>query len=252
MCVNNHFDCILSKSDNQLLLQLIYESLSCTKFNHLKVLFEKLKNITPFESAVALLADFDPIGNLISDSVINVNYPDEWIKIYKNRKFYTIDPILIELFSSLEFQYWPNAYKKHRAAREFISLASDFGLNEGYSYGLKDIKSPHNTIFSFAGESVEENKRTEYILLNVIPHFHNAVIRILTNELVKSCKVSLREKEVLKWVRQGKSSWDISQILGISERTVNFHSSNAMLKLNAVTRAQAVGNAMSLGLIDID
>lgn len=63
--------------------------------------------------------------------------------------------------------------------------------------------------------------------------------------------VSQREQEVLEWLKEGKSSWDIAMILGISERTVYFHVSNIMKKLGASNRAQAVAIAASLGLIDM-
>ncbi|GBE03501.1 MAG TPA: response regulator [Nitrospirae bacterium] len=61
--------------------------------------------------------------------------------------------------------------------------------------------------------------------------------------------LSMREKEVLKWLKIGKSSWDISIILGISERTVNFHVTNIMSKLDAMTRTQAVAISIEKGLI---
>jgi DNA-binding CsgD family transcriptional regulator len=64
--------------------------------------------------------------------------------------------------------------------------------------------------------------------------------------------LSEREKEVLSWSKRGKSSWEISAILDISERTVNFHVNNIMQKLNAVSRTQAVAVAIERGLIKRD
>ena len=63
--------------------------------------------------------------------------------------------------------------------------------------------------------------------------------------------VSQREREVLEWLKQGKSTWDISIILGISERTVYYHVSNIMNKLGVSNRTQAVAVAASLGLVDV-
>jgi len=65
-------------------------------------------------------------------------------------------------------------------------------------------------------------------------------------------KLSKREEEVLTWSKRGKSSWEISAILDISERTVNFHVNNIMQKLNAVSRTQAVAVAIERGLIATD
>ena len=63
-------------------------------------------------------------------------------------------------------------------------------------------------------------------------------------------QLSKREKEVLLWLTKGKSSWEISVILSISERTVNFHVMNIMQKLEAVSRIQAVALAVEKGLTD--
>ncbi|MBI4683041.1 MAG: helix-turn-helix transcriptional regulator [Nitrospirae bacterium] len=62
--------------------------------------------------------------------------------------------------------------------------------------------------------------------------------------------LSKREVEVLNWLKNGKSSWDIATILNISERTVNFHVRNIMQKLNAVSRTQAVAVAIENNLIN--
>ncbi len=55
--------------------------------------------------------------------------------------------------------------------------------------------------------------------------------------------LSPREKEVLKWLKCGKTSWAISVILQISERTVNYHVNNIMRKLGVINRMQAVSAA---------
>ena len=60
-----------------------------------------------------------------------------------------------------------------------------------------------------------------------------------------------REKEVLTWVGGGKTSSEIAIILGLSERTVNFHCDQAMKRLDVINRTQAVAKAMAYGLIDI-
>ena len=58
-----------------------------------------------------------------------------------------------------------------------------------------------------------------------------------------------RETECLKWAAAGKSEWEISQILGISEHTAERHLLNAKTRLGAVNRVQAVAEAIRLGLI---
>jgi DNA-binding CsgD family transcriptional regulator len=57
--------------------------------------------------------------------------------------------------------------------------------------------------------------------------------------------LSARERECLGWVASGKTDPVISRILGVSKQTVHKHVSNALRKLNATTRAQAVAVAMT-------
>ncbi len=63
--------------------------------------------------------------------------------------------------------------------------------------------------------------------------------------------LSKREIEVLSWIKEGKTSWEIARILLISERTVNFHVRNVIKKLDAKNRTHALAIAVAERLIDI-
>lgn len=58
-----------------------------------------------------------------------------------------------------------------------------------------------------------------------------------------------REISCLRWVANGKSSWEIGGILRISEHTVNFHVKNAMAKLFTTSRTVAAILAAERGII---
>jgi LuxR family quorum-sensing transcriptional regulator LasR len=62
-------------------------------------------------------------------------------------------------------------------------------------------------------------------------------------------KLTARELECLKWVAAGKSSWEVSRILGRSEATVNFHLANIMRKFDVGTRQQAIVKSIAAGLV---
>jgi DNA-binding CsgD family transcriptional regulator len=55
---------------------------------------------------------------------------------------------------------------------------------------------------------------------------------------------------VLAWVAQGKSAWEIGEILSIAKRTVDEHTQTATRKLGAINRAQALVNAIRIGEIE--
>lgn len=58
-----------------------------------------------------------------------------------------------------------------------------------------------------------------------------------------------REREVLAWVKEGKSAWAIGEILSISEHTVEFHCAKVRAKLETSTTHAAVIRAMNMGLL---
>lgn len=64
-------------------------------------------------------------------------------------------------------------------------------------------------------------------------------------------RLSARECEVLYWSAMGKTSWAISKILNVSERTINFHIANSIDKLNAANRSHAVVKAVQIGVIHV-
>ncbi|MGB4819009.1 MAG: helix-turn-helix transcriptional regulator, partial [Saprospiraceae bacterium] len=61
--------------------------------------------------------------------------------------------------------------------------------------------------------------------------------------------LSERERECLLWTARGKSSWEISVIVGLSENTVSSYLKNAMKKLGTTNRVLAVVQAIKDGLI---
>ena len=65
-------------------------------------------------------------------------------------------------------------------------------------------------------------------------------------------RLTSREREVLHLLAGGARSRDVAEALFISERTVKTHIANAMQKLNANTRAEAVAKAIRLGLLSGD
>ena len=76
-------------------------------------------------------------------------------------------------------------------------------------------------------------------------------LRVLTPALNLPGVPSLtpRELETLRWTMEGKTAWEVGNLLGISERTAALHVNNATHKLNCVNKHQAVLKALRLGLI---
>ncbi|KWV60479.1 hypothetical protein AS156_29310 [Bradyrhizobium macuxiense] len=67
----------------------------------------------------------------------------------------------------------------------------------------------------------------------------------------KPVQLTSQEVECLRWCKEGKTNWEIGEILKISEKTVEFHLSNGMRKLGAGNRITAVIMAIKSGIIPL-
>jgi DNA-binding CsgD family transcriptional regulator len=245
----------LSKLDALTLLDITVKCLQCSTESDYKQIFELLNTILPFDQSTSGLAKLDPEGMVVSYELANINYPVEWLQTYKEKNFSGIDVIVKRNFTSFTPQFWDHTYKAQKPAREFITLASDFNLIHGYTYGARPFGfCKQASLFSFSGNFKKYDPTIIAILETIVPHLHLASSRIIEARLIQHNRkiLSGREREVLSWLKHGKSSWDISAILQISECTVNYHIYNIIKKLDVQNRPQAVAVATHLGILDPD
>jgi len=62
--------------------------------------------------------------------------------------------------------------------------------------------------------------------------------------VVNRKNLTRQESVVLSWIPLGKTSWEIGQIMGITERTVTAHIVNMAAKLDAVNRTHLISIAI--------
>ena len=63
--------------------------------------------------------------------------------------------------------------------------------------------------------------------------------------------LTAREEEVIQLTARGFSNEDIAKALGITSHTVKYHLSVLYRKLYAANRAEAVAQALALGLVSL-
>lgn len=184
----------------------------------------------------------------------NVNYPQEWVEHYQRKQLWKVDPIIAALFSAESHQphAWSELYNLTPPNQNFAIESRDFGLADGWSCYTKGYDKLSWSILSVSGsdpKSVMKKERERAILQILSPHFHLALSKFF-NDNPKSFnfKLTERELEVLRWVSEGKTSWEISQIFSITENTINFHINNIKQKMKANTRGQAIAIAIRQGI----
>ena len=236
------------------LLEIINRGLNCASENEFAGLFPGIQELCPFDFAIALLGCIESNRFVTSDSV-DINLPDDFTRAYVSNDYIRTDSLVTESAMTQRLQYWPDDWAKLGQRPEIVSLCLDTEMRTGFLHGSKPTAlTKKGSLFCFSGPAMPNDKRTEAIIDLLVPHLHLSLSQILNKipSADKDIVLSTREKEVLNWLKRGKSSWDISVILGISERTVNFHVYKIMQKLEAVNRPQAVAAAIHFGLIDVD
>ena len=247
----------LSKRDVVSLLEIIHDTRTCDKEEDFKGLVLRMHDLIEFECAFAGYASIEDTAckedalNNESGLVVNVSFPSEYLERYVSKGYHLYDGVAIEMLNTFEIQNWKEVGEKYPPGVVELE-AAEFGLKDGFSYGVRSRDCASGSGFTFAGPSVENNDRTKTIIQYAVPHLTEVMRRLLLQKKAETdYPLTPRELEVLKWLSHGKSSWDISVILGISEETVNFHAGNIMRKLNAMNRIHAVAIALSNGLIEM-
>jgi DNA-binding CsgD family transcriptional regulator len=247
----------LSGHDAIRVLGIIHESHSCASESAFTDMIGKLHELFQFDFAGFLLGNHDHTRGLMLAYGLNVGFPEEWLREYMTGNYFHADVATRETFRTSSLNHWSYLTTpgvEQVVPKKIISLNMDFGAREAYLHGAPP-RSPgkHGSGFCFAGPLIRQDRRTEAIIQLLVHHLHLALCHIFDNtpSNMNPPLLSSREKEVLNWLKQGKSSWEISVILGISERTVNFHVYNIMEKLDATNRPQAVAVATRLGLIEL-
>lgn len=187
--------------------------------------------------------------------VLIKGYPDQWLEHYFTNAYYEIDPIIAYCARYVTPVQW-HELPKITSGRsiQMMNEAGDFGLKAGITMPMH---SPHGEmgVLSFAlnRPAITSREITQHAMpyIQILAgYIHEAVRRVLNIEAFNGeTPLTVREQECMKWAADGKTSWEISQLLNLSERTINFHLNNAMRKLHASNRQHALIKATLLGLI---
>jgi DNA-binding CsgD family transcriptional regulator len=182
--------------------------------------------------------------------VINHSYNSDWLKIYTENNFIDCDPVIQHSFNSSIAYTWSSAIAgstlSEQASKEFMTAASDFSLSSGYAAGFAPaIQNTRTVISSIATKKENAPLELIYALQTLTPTFS----ALSEKESNQSVKLSSREIEILKWMKDGKTVWETSRIMAISESTVKFHLKNIYHKLGVCSKAHAVAVGIRNGLI---
>jgi len=181
-------------------------------------------------------------------------YSDAWRDHYTENAMHLIDPTLHSAARSVAPVDW-GRIEKTDAFIEVFSQARDFNIPDT---GLTvPIRGPYGETGLFSVTSSLSKPEWHKLKRHFIAELQLAAVtlhdRVMKSDhlldVLRYPALSMRELEILQWVASGKTQQDIGDILSISPRTVEVHLRSSREKLNAISTPQAVGRAISMGLI---
>lgn len=185
-------------------------------------------------------------------TVMYNDYPLAWQERYLQANYVAIDPIVKHGQISRIPLIWTDSLFSQNL--EFWEEARSFGLISGWSqssvgdHGVRGLLTLARSGRPISAAEIDLNG-LRMTWLTQMGHLYMS--KMVVDRFVQESQVQLsdREIEVLRWTAEGKTSSEISDILNLSERTVNFHVANAMAKLNCANKTAATVKAAVLGIL---
>lgn len=204
-------------------------------------------------SSFALARFFRPSG-AADVAVLSGRFDQPWAEHYTTYDYASKDRIALELLLVARPYSWEEAMGRRSVSKDQIAIreeARDFGLSDGLFFPLRQADGSIAAVV-LAGRSPELDDPMVRTSAEMLSAYYAAEARRLSdcNGDATCTRLSPRQRECLAWVRMGKSSGVISEILGISVDTVEEHIAGACRKLGVRTRIQAAVEATLAGLFD--
>ncbi|MCW3784780.1 LuxR family transcriptional regulator [Defluviimonas sp. CAU 1641] len=191
------------------------------------------------------------------ENIILTSYPEAWQGRYREKDYHMIDPVVSHGMRSLLPLDWSLLPRNSAAVRQFFGEAGDLGVHpNGITIPIRDANRGCG-LFSVNIEISERDwlsyKRafiSELTYLSFL--FHDRAMRVgMVPGATERPALSPREVEVLQWAGNGKTRWETSVILGISESAVKLYLANACAKLRVANTTHAVARCVTEGLFDV-
>jgi LuxR family transcriptional regulator len=182
----------------------------------------------------------------------STTYPAAWRDRYLANNYMRIDPVIDCALRTDTPTVWSE--KMFGGQRAFWEEARAHKVRHGWTTALHG-RAGEIGLLSLARSdgpilAAELNEIEARLLW--LAHTANAMTGASLAQGQAPCtsgELTAREREVLRWTAAGKTSAEIGVILGVATRTINFHVTSALVKLDAVNKTQAVVKAVMLDLL---
>ena len=154
----------------------------------------------------------------------------------------------------------PSSQPERTADQALLSLVEGNEMKNLASHLVMGVRGRIEAFYGFSRLSVELDARLGRLLELLVPHVHNAFLRVLAAERDVAGVVhqrggrlvTPRQEEILNLIKSGKTNAEIAELLSCSPWTIKNHIQVILRKLDSNSRTHAIARAMSLGILQPD
>ncbi|WP_375463039.1 autoinducer binding domain-containing protein [uncultured Methylobacterium sp.] len=188
----------------------------------------------------------DQAAHVLLDST-----PAGWSERYFKAGHLFRDPTIRRLTTDLTPFQWSDIepqYREDAAARRVMEEAGDFRLRQGFTVPLITLDG-RVAGFSFGAERFDLSPELRGMLQLVASYAFGRSIVLSEGPARPGVHLTPREHEALQWAADGKTEWEIGELMSISEHGAEKHLRAVRAKLGTASRAHAVAEAFRRGLL---
>jgi LuxR family transcriptional regulator, quorum-sensing system regulator BjaR1 len=220
----------------------------CNSFEEVKTVYGKACQL--FGLSAFIICDIPPGVPPGEREVYTSGWNENWLTRYVERNYSSYDPIPNHVNTTVNPYYWQDAERHSiRGPKSKIVMneaRSDFGMVDGYCvpiHGLKGISGVVSVATEMKKWQLSEKEEAALHMISIYAYEAVRKIRGGGNTSGGGPKISRRELECIRWLAEGKTTWEIGTILGIAEDTVGKYIKSASRKFGTSTRAHLVARA---------
>jgi LuxR family quorum sensing-dependent transcriptional regulator len=182
-------------------------------------------------------------------------WPNNFNEYYVQNEFYKDDPVVAMCLRAADPFEWSEAPydpKDSPRAKKVMDVASDFGLKKGFAVPIYRERGLIDTV-TMGGDFVDLDSRTKRSIHLIALYAHSKALALIGAGYSDPYRTILShgEREVLAWTAAGKTTWEISVIIGVSEAAIAKRIKIAARKLGSVNKTQAVVEAIRTKQISV-
>ncbi|MBI1891811.1 MAG: hypothetical protein HYS18_14275 [Burkholderiales bacterium] len=219
-----------------------------------------LRDVMPHEMMICGIGGVSKQGNFVR-KFLSFDCPIEAYEYYEamlNSDGRVNSPLMQKWRDTQEPVYFQSGRDEATFPEDWVTVFNRYNMRNTIGHGVLDLTGTFSSYFIFCRLPGEVGPEQAFLLKLLTPHLHLALTRAIssveefhgvTGKATLKKPLSDRQQDILYWLHEGKTNWEIAKILNLSELNVKYHIDQIFVKLDVRSRVHAVAKAHELNLI---